>query len=120
MVLRRQALSRPWVHAPVPYEGWDRTVGGSVAHAGLSGFLSEIKTKAVRATSATATGSLTSRGWAEKFGDDPFTTGQVHEEALRNPKSYEAPAQLEDVSVMGYTDGLVRFIPNGWTVITKD
>ena len=85
------------------FEGWDRIVGGIVAHAGLTGFLSEIQTK--RSESDFESAYWTSHiDWLWRtFGPEKFTTAQVREAAMSDLKGYEAPPRMEDVADKGYT-----------------
>lgn len=85
------------------FEGWDRTVGGIVAHAGLRGFLGEISVK--RSETDFDSAYWTSHiGWLwETFGPEEFTTADVRNAAVSSLAQYEAPPHMEDVTDKGYT-----------------
>jgi DNA polymerase I-like protein with 3'-5' exonuclease and polymerase domains len=85
------------------FEGWDRIVGGIVAHAGLKGFLSEIKEKRSETDVESAYWTAHINWLWETFADERFTTAQVRDAALAKPREYEAPPRMEDPSEKSYT-----------------
>lgn len=88
------------------FEPWDRLMSGTLAYAGFPEFLSD--TKGRRSES-----DFTASYWEAhvtwlygEFGASEFTTRQVQEAALRDPKGYEAPPGMEDASGKNYTRAL--------------
>ena len=105
-------LVRAWFAAGQPlaprgttlgsYEKWDKVVGGIVSHAGVQGFLSEIQAKRSETDFDGAFWLAHIQWLREEFGRDLFTTAEVRGRAVNDPKGYEAPPRMEDVSDKGY------------------
>lgn len=109
-------LVRAWFAAGQPctprgstlgsFEGWDRTVGGIVGYAGLSGFLGEVREKRSE-TDFDGAYWLSHLQWLrETFGPERFTTSEVRREGVNALGGYEAPPKMEDLSDKGYTRAL--------------
>lgn len=106
-------LVRAWFAAGKPssprgstlgsFEGWDKTVGGIVGHAGLSGFLGEIKERRSETDFDGAYWLAHIQWLRETFGADTFTTSDVRREAVSALGGYEAPPKMEDPSDKAYT-----------------
>ena len=109
-------LVRAWFAAGKPlsprgstlgsFEGWDRTVGGIVGHAGIGGFLDEIKEKRSETDFEGAYWLAHVQWLRETFGTGTFTTSDVRREAVNALGGYEAPPRMEDTSDKGYTRAL--------------
>ena len=83
------------------FEGWDKTVGGIVAHAGLSGFLSEVKEKRSESDYTTKYWTAHLLWLAETFGVEDFTTADVKSKA-GGDFAFEPPPELNDTTDRGY------------------
>lgn len=85
------------------FEGWDKTVGGIVAHAGLKGFLGEIQVKRSETDFDGAFWTAHIEWLHETFGTDNFTTADVRREAVNSKQTYEAPPGMLEASDPNFT-----------------
>lgn len=110
-------LVRAWFAQGSPYpkrgvsfgsfESWERTVGGIVEAAGLTGFLDNLKVWRSESDFDTQYW-LDHLSWLrEQFGDQPFKTAQVKEKALTlGTDHYAAPPRLDDPTDKAYGKSL--------------
>lgn len=87
------------------FEGWQRTVGGILAHAGVTGFLNTMKEFRSESDHSVAYWELHLAGLWEHFGTKTFSTKEVKSWLDRNPDA-EAPPRLHDTTGAGYTRDL--------------
>jgi len=85
------------------FEPWDRLMSSVTAYAGFPHFLADMKER--RSESDFESSYWEAHvGWLRStFADDEFTTRQVQEAALRDPRGYEAPPGKEDPAGKDYT-----------------
>lgn len=106
-------ILRGWVAAGRPgfsrgstmgsFEAWDRMLSGICAFAGMPEFLTDAKE---RRSESDLVGSYWAAHleWAYgKFGNRTFTTAEVTQQASERLQEYEAPADLDDPLIKGYS-----------------
>lgn len=109
-------LVRAWFVAgqPLPFgapafpsfEQWQRTVGGILAHAGVPGFLTNVKNWREESDPISQWWEAHLEWLREKFETDEFTTADVRSMALGDPGGYQAPLNLDDITAKGYAKQL--------------
>lgn len=88
------------------FEGWQRTVGGILAHAGVPGFLDNVKEFRSESDFSVGLWELHLAGLWEHFGTKTFSAKDVKTWLDRNPDTAEAPPRLHDTTGPGYTRDL--------------
>jgi hypothetical protein len=88
------------------FEGWERVVGGILAHAGVSGFLGNMKAFRSDSDYSVALWDAHLAGLREHFGNRDFVTKDVVTWLSRHPDTAEAPPGLADLSAPGYARNL--------------
>lgn len=109
-------LVRAWFDAGQPYESrgtsfgsferWERTVGGIVQVAGLSGFLGNLKIWRSESDFDTQYWQGHLEWLLAQFGTSSFRTAEVKTKAMTDPQGYAAPPKLDDPTDKGYGKAL--------------
>jgi hypothetical protein len=85
------------------FEPWDRMMSGVLAYAGMPAFLTDMKERRSESDFTASYWSAHIHWLRSLFGDEEFTTRQVQEAALKDPRGYEAPPELDDASGKVFT-----------------
>lgn len=85
------------------FEPWDRMMSGVLAYAGLPAFLTDMKERRSESDFTAAYWQAHVHWLHGLFGGEEFTTREVQEAALRDPRGYEAPPGLDDVTGKTFT-----------------
>ena len=85
------------------FEPWDRLVSSVTAYAGFPHFLTDMKERRSESDFEASYWEAHVTWLRSTFGDSTFTTRQVQEQALRDPRGYEAPPGKEDPAGKDYT-----------------
>jgi DNA polymerase I-like protein with 3'-5' exonuclease and polymerase domains len=106
-------LVRAWFVANTPigratfgsFEAWQRVVGGVLAHAGVPGFLDNLKTWRSESDPVSKWWRAHLAWLHDEFGTLEFTCAQVRTAAV-NSSDYQAPLNLDDVTEKGHAKKL--------------
>lgn len=85
------------------FEPWDRMMSGVLAHAGMPAFLTDMRERRSESDFTAAYWEAHVHWLREEFGEEEFTTRQVQEAALKDPRKYEAAPGLDDASGKTFT-----------------
>lgn len=88
------------------FEAWGAMVGGMVEHAGVPGFLENVRKWRSDSDFETAFWSQHLRWLESIFGEKWFTCSEVRRAILANPETSQAPPGLEDTSPKDYVRAL--------------
>lgn len=85
------------------FEPWDRMMSGVLAHAGMPAFLTDMRERRSESDFTAAYWEAHVHWLHEMFGEEEFTTRQVQEAALKDPRKYEAAPGLDDATGKTFT-----------------